>query len=319
MSAALLLLALQRPGRLPDVAFEMWSGSDRQAPSGAISDDGRITAYSWMGQVVVADRTKTGAVIRRTLGTEELKDPPLDRDADGRWTRRAPSLALSADGKLLARGTSFGCVVEEAMTGRRVASLTDSSATNEGPARGLAFSPDGRTLAAIRGAAGHFRLALLVVPENRAIRVDGAYDAEPSVPRFTRDSRYVLVSAAAYSIKGRRVAILDQNAALIYLVETKRGPRLEAPSGGQFALQHEEGTEGGFVEASGAWLAVLSGTLPGRPEGWSASLTVIKARQRFEVYLPQPPTGTMAESSGGRWLLVPVGFHFYAIDTKRPP
>jgi hypothetical protein len=59
-----------------------------------------------MGRIVVTDRTKPNGFGRRFLEAKASPEAPLDRDADDKWTRRAPPLALSANGQLRGRGTT---------------------------------------------------------------------------------------------------------------------------------------------------------------------------------------------------------------------
>ena len=337
MNAIAFLLAVQSPiwgagstarVRSPDFAFAHWSGSDRQPPTGAISDDGKVIAYSWMGRIQVDDG-KT----QRLIDPQDDASPPLDRDEKGEWSRRAPALALSGDGRFLARGTVFGAVVEGAMDGKRVAALTDSSASAEGPARGLAFAPDGRTLAVVRGAAGRFKLALLDVASDRTTRVAVPPATRPYVPRFTRDGRFLIAALGVPTVltraggfvaraSGEGPSFVSPTGTFWTLVEGRwRGKPLPGSKPrtrpAPFAFALGERPLEGFADASGVWFAVPARSLPGRPSGWESSVHLLRPGGVLKLHLPSPPDGPMLVSPNGRWLLVPNYPHFLAIDTAR--
>jgi hypothetical protein len=252
--------------------------------------------------------------------------PPLDRDEKGQWSRRDPALAISGDGTLIARANVYGVVVEKLMTGKRVAEVMDSSATLEGPGRGLAFSPDGKTLAVVRGSAGHFTLNFLDIASDRVARVGSSLAKEPYTPRFTRDGRFVIAeldSPTLFDRAGKRVATASGKG-LTFV--SRQGKLCKFENGewfddhgkiaSSFDLKNESQASSAFADASGAWIAVPGGTIDGNPDGWRGSIDVLRNGDTLRIRLARVD-GPMFTSPSGRWLLVQSLFCFQAIDTTR--
>lgn len=319
----------------PNFQFGGWAGADLNPPGASVSEDGRWTAYSWMGALLVQNRQAPQPAVDRQVALTGRDAPPFDWK-NGQWRVQTAPLALSPDGRWLARGTKFGFVVEEASTGKRFWERTEAGIEN--PARSLIFSPDGKTIAMVRGTEGKFRLWLFDLATKRLTEADSPPAARVWAPGFTADSRYLVASdpvPALFDRQGKRRLRFDGPAGATYFMKLDgrlKNDGLAALRGGRWKTSWIgkdpdlreaflfEGVgalrpEMGKVDPSGDWYAAALREPRATHGSQKAEVRILRASSPIDVSLTMPVRDLNA-SAGGRWLLLTTSTTIHAVDTR---
>lgn len=320
----------------PTFEFGGWAGWDTASPTGAISEDGRWSAYSWMGGVELRDHAGQGPGWSRNVSVRGNSGRPLDVSREGKWRAQSVPLALTPDGRLYARGTAFGFAIENVKTGEAVRARRDAEVEN--PARGLAFSPDGKTLAIVSGSRGKFRLSLLDMVTGRERPTATPVAAKPWTPRFTRDSRYIVTASPVPMLidLAGKVRLRLREASTAYYLRTggtlknegliglwgRRwqaswiGPNPPFRESAQYGDLQQVNAARGFADASGEWFAAPLKSLLPVGDGYKTAVRIFRPKGPLDVAMSSEAEG-FAISPGGRWLLVLDSTRFLVVDTTQ--
>jgi hypothetical protein len=225
-------------------------------------------------------------------------------------------------------------VIEDVKTGEVAKARQDRGVEN--PARGLMFSPDGKTLALVSGSRGKFHLSFLDLATGREKRAASPVAARAWTPRFTRDSKYIVAANPQPMLierSGRVRMEMPGEARAVYFTRLDgtrkalglaalRGMRWrtrwtnpnEAPNDAvRYAELERLRSEAGIVDPSGAWYAAPLKT-PG-VHGYKAGVRVLRPKGTLDVELGREADG-LGASPGGRWLLILDSTRYFVVDTR---
>ena len=294
-------------------------------PCAAVSSDGRIVVYRGLDRI------------------EVRQGPKKVRTGKSARSRYGACLCLSDDARLLAYDGPEGLVVEETLSGKRLAEAQlrghGPVGTAPHPAEALAFSPNGRTLAVAYGFLYHHWVAFIDLPSGaaRATVLDD-FDGGTFCLAWSPDSKLLAGgNSVAFVLRRDGSAVLrppqpgdDATASKEDGVRSVvgYGPyfRKEQPFAGDgngvfpLASNTERSSvssatfRGPLVAPDGAWAARPTGD--GHVEIFRPAERAFDAVARSQTRLPTGG-GRAIVGGGGRWLLLPHRADFYAIDLRR--
>ncbi|GEM_PF-6387192 len=309
-------------------SFVIAGFSEKEAgpyPCAALSSDGRIVVYRGLDRIEVRQssrRVRTGRSARSRYGA---------------------CLCLSEDARLLAYDGPEGLVVEETLSGKRLAEAQlrghGPVGTAPHPAEALAFSPNGRTLAVAYGTLYHHWLAMIDLPSG-AVRTTALddFDGGTFCLAWSPDSRLLAGgNPVAFVLRRDGSTVLrpslngDPHGApkedgvrtiVGYGPFFRKGQPFAGDGHGVFPLASN-------TDRSSVALGTFRGPLVAPDGSWAVRPTddghveLFRPAERAFDVAARPQTrfstggGRAIVGGGGSWLLLPHGADFYAIDLRR--